>query len=283
MGKMKSSPTASGVPRHREKQAENNRKNIKNLEYLVDFALKFGEAMLSAGANLERVNDTIYRVCDSYGCRETHFFSLNCYLTLSLEDADGNHVSAQRCVRGGMDTHLENLSKLNQLSREICANQPAPRELEGMLVKALETGTYSMQVRLLGFLLAMTCLTLIFGGSWKDLVTALLNTVLMYLASVYLKKPGVNRMVFNIFSTFLAGTVAILMSRIGLVDDIYIVMIVNSMMLIPGIPMVNAFRNLLCGNEINGVLEILKTTLETIAIVGGFVLSIFLFGGLIPW
>ncbi|MCD7744250.1 MAG: threonine/serine exporter family protein [Lachnospiraceae bacterium] len=279
-GKIKSSSAASDVLRQKEDREE---KGIKNLQYLVDFALKFSEAMLSAGANLERVNDTIYRICDSYDCRETHFFSLNCYLTLSLEDSEGNHAGSQRCVRGGMDTHLENLSKLNQLSREICANTPAPRDLEGLLAETLRTDTYSTQVRLLGFMIAMTCLTLIFGGSWKDIITVLLNTVLMYFASIYLKKPGVNRMVFNIFCTFMAGTVAIVMSKIGLVDDIYIVMIANSMMLIPGIPMVNAFRNLLCGNEINGMLEILKTMLETVAIVGGFVLSIFLIGGLIPW
>ncbi|MCD8023805.1 MAG: threonine/serine exporter family protein [Lachnospiraceae bacterium] len=256
---------------------------MSDLECIVDFALKLGEDMLIAGANLERVNDTIYRICASYGCREAHFFSLNCYLTLSLQDAAGHQVCSQRCVRSGMDTHLENLSKLNQLSREICATNPAPSELEGMLNQALETETYSAPVRCLGFLLAMACLTMIFGGTWKDLFVAELNTVLMYLAGLYLKKPGVNRMVFNIFSTFLAGTVAILMSKIGMVDDIYIVMIVNSMFLIPGIPMVNAFRNLLCGNEINGVLETLKVLLETVAIVGGFVLSIYLFGGLIAW
>lgn len=257
--------------------------DMTNLEYLVDFALKFGEQMLISGANLERVNDSIYRICDSYGCRDAHFFSLNCYLTLSLQDEAGSRVTSQRCVRSGMDTHLENLSKLNQLSRQICAEQPAPQELEGLLKEALDTETYSPVVRCCGFLLAFASLTLIFGGSIKDLIVVLLNTVLMYLAGIYLKKPGVNRMVFNIFSTLMAGTVAILMSKIGMVDDIYIVMIANSMMLIPGIQMVNAFRNLLCGNEINGVLEVLKATLETIAIVGGFVLSIYLFGGLIPW
>ena len=54
-------------------------------------------------------------------------------------------------------------------------------------------------------------------------------------------------------------------------------------MMIPGIPLVNAVRNLLCGNEMNGILEILKVLMETVAIVLGLVLSIYLFGGLIQW
>lgn len=80
---------------------------MRETEYLFDFVLKLSEKMLISGANLERVNDTVYRICDSYGCEDVHFFSLNCYLTLSFKDADGNRVSGQRCIRDGMDTHLE--------------------------------------------------------------------------------------------------------------------------------------------------------------------------------
>ncbi|MCD7819899.1 MAG: threonine/serine exporter family protein [Lachnospiraceae bacterium] len=256
---------------------------MNNLEYILDFILKLSEKMLISGANLERVNDTVYRICDSYGCEEAYFFSLNCYLTLSLKDTDGNRVTGQRCIREGMDTHLEKLSRLNQLSRRICAEKPEPEELGGLLEEAAQTKDYSLKMRLAGYLLAMACLTVLYDGSIKDLITILINTILIYLGGIYLKKPGVNRIVYSVSCTFVVGTLAILLTKIGLVDDIYTVMIVNSMMLIPGIPMVNAFRNLLCGNEINGMLEILKCLLESIAIVCGFVLSIFLFGGLIPW
>ncbi|MCD7834899.1 MAG: threonine/serine exporter family protein [Lachnospiraceae bacterium] len=256
---------------------------MNEAEYILDFALKLSEKMLISGANLERVNDTVYRICDSYGCDDVHFFSLNCYLTLSLKDADGKRVTGQRCIRSGMDTHLENLSRLNQLSREICAKKPDPVNLEGLLEEAVNSKGYSVRTRLMGYLLAMSCLTVLYNGGWKDWITILINTVLIYLAGIYLKKPGVNRIVYSVFCTFAVGTLTLLLTRIGLVNDIYTVMIVNSMMLIPGIPMVNAFRNLLCGNEINGMLEILKALLESIAIVCGFVLSIFLFGGLISW
>ncbi|MCC8101364.1 MAG: threonine/serine exporter family protein [Clostridiales bacterium] len=256
---------------------------MSEAEYILDFALRLSEKMLVSGANLERVNDTVYRICDSYGCDDVHFFSLNCYLTLSLKDAQGNRVSGQRCIRSGMDTHLENLSRLNQLSREICAKKPDPEKLERLLEEAVNTRGYSTGTRLAGYLLAMSCLTVLYNGGWKDWITILINTTLIYLGGIYLKKPGVNRIVYSVSCTFVVGTLTILLTKLGLVNDIYTVMIVNSMMLIPGIPMVNAFRNLLCGNEINGVLEILKVMLETVAIVCGFVLSIYLFGGLITW
>ena len=63
-----------------------------------------------------------------------------------------------------------------------------------------------------------------------------------------------------------------------------IIIITNSLMMIPSISLVNAVRNVLCGNEMNGILEFLKVVLESLAIVLGVVLSIYLFGGqMIQW
>lgn len=251
---------------------------MKDLDYLLEFLLRFSERMLVSGANLERVDDSVYRICDAYGCQDVQFFSLNCYLSLSMKNQAGEKAAGQRCIWGGLDVHLENLSRLNQLSRQICAEKPAPEMLEGLLQEAVNTKSYSQPMLLAGFLLAMAGLTGVFDGSLKDLAVILVNSALIFLAGVYLKRLVYNKIVFNVLCTFVAGSVAIGAVTLGLADDLYIVMIVNSMMLIPGIPMVNSFRNILCGNEINGIVEFFKVILETMAIVGGFILSIYVFG-----
>ncbi|MCD8366703.1 MAG: threonine/serine exporter family protein [Clostridiales bacterium] len=251
---------------------------MNDLNQLLEFILKFSERMLVSGANLERLDDSVYRICDAYGCQDVHFFSLNCYVSLCMKDAEGNKAMGQRCIWSGTDTHLENLSRLNQLSRRICAEPPEPAALEGMLNEAVNTKGYSQPMLLVGFLLAMAGLTGVFGGSMGDLVVVLFNTVLMFLAGLYLKRLIFNKVVFNVLCTFVVGSIAIGAQAIGLASDLYTVMIVNSMMVIPGISMVNSFRNILCGNEINGLVEFFKVILETMAIVGGFILSIYLFG-----
>ncbi len=252
-----------------------------NPDYILDFALKFSEQMLLCGANLERVNDTLYRICDSYGCEDVHFFSLNCYLTLAFKDKEGNSVMGQRCVKGGMDTNLEQLHRLNELSRRICAKQPDPQDLGGMLKRAMDVQGYSPLLIWAGNLLAMACLGVINGASWRDILVILLNTTLLYLAGIYIKRPGINKVVYNITCTFVAGTIALFLNWIGFADHLSIIMIVNGLMLVPGISAVNACRNILCGNEINGILELFKSVLETAAIVGGFLLSIYLIGGIL--
>ena len=70
----------------------------------------------------------------------------------------------------------------------------------------------------------------------------------------------------------------------SLCSNFFIIIITNSLMMIPSISLVNAVRNILCGNEMNGILEFLKVVLESVAIVLGLVLSIYLFGGqMIQW
>ena len=62
--------------------------------------------------------------------------------------------------------------------------------------------------------------------------------------------------------------------------NFYIVCITNAFFLIPGIPMVNCARNLLCGNEMNGAIDLLKVLLEVCSIVAGIAAAYAILGSL---
>ena len=63
------------------------------------------------------------------------------------------------------------------------------------------------------------------------------------------------------------------------IDNFYIVVITNAFFLIPGIPMINCARNILCGNEMNGAIDLLKVLLEVCSIVAGVAAAYALLGG----
>lgn len=255
---------------------------MKNVDYILEFALSLGEKMLQSGANLERVNDTIIRILRSYELEEISVFSLNYFFTVSAKTKTGEVSTRQRYVEN-TGIHLAKLSQLNHLSRKVCVEKPEPDALGELLREAEQVPEYSPLTVCLGFVLALTCLTFIFGGSIRDAAAVDLITIVLYLMSIILKKPGVNHIVYNVLCTFIAGTMALYFVKWGWGEHIYTVMIATSMVMIPGIPLVNSIRNILCGNEMNGILELLKVVMETLAIVGGFVLSIFLFGGITLW
>lgn len=253
---------------------------MNDVEYILDFTANLGSCMLNTGANLERVNDTMNRICLSYRLHSISIFALNSIIIISAKSSDNIYSSRQITVPPA-SIHLEKLNRLNQLSRKICTETPPPEKLANLLEEAKNTQEYSTLIIIFGHLIAMTSLCVIFGGSLRDIVATDLVTVALFWILRWLSKPNLNHIIVNALCTWLTGTLAILLVKLGIGEHYFIIIITNSMMMIPGIPLVNSFRNILCGNEMNGILEFLKVVLETLAIVLGLFLSLVMFGGTI--
>ena len=226
---------------------------MDKLAQVLEFSLALADELWQSGASLERINDTVRRVCYSYQARELSLYSLNGVMFLSAKDAEGQAVSRQRNLQPA-GIHLEKLSRLNKLSREVCETHPQPEELPHRLKGALQVKDYPLPVVMLGQLAALACLARLFGGGPKDVLMATVISAVMFLMGIYVKKPWLNGIVYNALAACVAGVLGLLAVRWGWADQIYVLMITNSMVLIPGIPFVKAFSNLLCGNEMNGIL-----------------------------
>lgn len=72
---------------------------MNNVEYILDFAINLAGSMLNAGANLERVNDTMTRICRSYHLEAVSIYSLSSTIMLSARSADGVYGSRHIAVQ----------------------------------------------------------------------------------------------------------------------------------------------------------------------------------------
>ena len=95
---------------------------------------------------------------------------------------------------------------------------------------------------------------------------------------ILMAKPGLDRVVTNAATMWLATVAAILVMQTGISTNAPVILITISMLVIPGIPLVNAVRNLLCGNEMNGILQLAKVLIETLALAMGIYLALWMFG-----
>lgn len=256
---------------------------LTDIEYILDFAASLGSKMLSVGANLERVNDTMYRICHSYRLHSISIFSISSLIILGAKSEDDVSGTRQISVHS-TSTHLEKLNRFNQLSRKVCVQTPPPDTLAGLLAEAEDVKDSPPALIILGHLLSVSTLCAMYGGSFADIFSVSINTFVLYWISEYFDRRNINQIVANVISMWTAGSIALLLVKIGLGQNFFIIIITNSLMMIPSISLVNAVRNVLCGNEMNGILEFLKVVLESLAIVLGVVLSIYLFGGqMIQW
>lgn len=252
---------------------------MKDIEYILEFAVNLGSSLLHSGANLERANDSMYRVCSSYNLTEISIFSLSTIIQIGAKNEEGEYAVRQIAVPS-MDTHMEKLRRLNQLSRTVCSEHPEPSQLMSMHDSALNCDDYNKWIVLLGRMLAMVGICWIFGGTVGDIIATVTITFPLYWIIQWLSAKNLNDIIADIISMIFAGCAAIWACFMGIGDQVFIIMITLSMIKVPGIPLVNAARNLLCGNEMNGILEGLKALIETLAIVLGLFISIEICGGL---
>ena len=255
---------------------------MTDVEYILDFAAGLGSRMMTAGANLERVNDTLNRICRSYGLTDISIFSLSSIIQISARSQEGEYGYRQVPV-SAKEFHLEKVTRFNQLSRTVCQEKPDPVSLMGMLETAETVQGYPGWLRLAGRLLAMSSLCVMFGGTAGDVLASDLIILLLSWMIQFFSSRNINHIVVNMICMFFSSLAGILLVLAGIGENYFVIAITCSMRLIPGIALVDAARNLLCGNEMNGILETLKAVLETFAIVLGQVAGLYLLGGLIAW
>lgn len=255
---------------------------MRDIEYILDFVVSLGKIQIMSGASLERFNDMAGRICHSYGLHAVSIFSLNTHLAVSAKDAEGNFAYRQTSVPS-FGIHLERLRSLNQLSLTVCRELPDPKTLRARLREAERVREYPPFAPVLGHALAALSLSFIFDDSPRDAVSSALVIVVLYFLLLALARTGLNRIITNTCSAFAIGALSIFLERLGLAEHALNVIIANTLIIIPGVPMVNAARNLLCGNEMNGILQMFKVFLESATLAFGLVLSMTCFGGNVIW
>lgn len=251
---------------------------MQQIDYVLDFVVHMGREMLECGANIERVILSMERVCKCYNLREVSITALNTSISVSARVNQEEPAKIRQVTVPNNGIFLEKLRKLNTLLEKVCEEKPAPEDLEDMLYEALMVSGYSKWGTLLGYLLAMIGLCGIFEGGIPEMVVVCISTTVLFAVSNYFAREKMNRIITNIVCMFLAGCIALFFTYIKFTDNLYAIIITNAFFLIPGIPMVNAMRNILCGNEMNGILEMLKVFLEVITIVAGLYVAYFCFG-----
>ena len=233
---------------------------MKRIDYILDFCKELSKQMIVCGANIERVDLCIEHLCHAYGLHDVTCANLTTRISISAKDEEKNYAHRQTDVPP-QAFNLERLKKLNHLYYYVKENTPDEKTLYDLLHQ-VKSNDFPWWVMLGGFLVAMAALARIFLAGPAELLITELNTVILFFLGKLSSKIRLNKIVTNFVCMLLCSTIAILFFAAGFVKNFYIVIITNAFYLIPGIQMVNCARNLLCGNEMNGVIDLLKVLLE---------------------
>ena len=249
---------------------------MRSIDEILTFCVNLGRHMIVSGANLERVQLAIEFICKAYSLKDVSIFLLSTNLSVSAYDSDNNYSSRQVTIPPA-GIHLERLKSLNQLSYKVAEITPPSKLLDKMLEKALQVHSYSDFIILIGRVSAMCCLCFMFGGNLLTLIPVALVTTLLHFIMKVFERSGFDKILINALTMCIAAVAAVFLVYFGIGDNLPVVLITISMLVIPGIPLVNAMKNLLCGREINGILLLLKIFIETMALALGIFLALAIF------
>ena len=245
---------------------------------LLHLLLDMGEAMLASGAEINRVENTLSRMSRSGGASEVNVFVIISMIVMTLVFPDGSEYTETRRLRYTGSNNLARLERLNALSRRYCASPMSDAELEAEIVAARRVEVPKTAI-VIGSALASGAFSIFFGGSFADGAAAAVLALLVCLATLTLSVICPNNLVFNLITAFLLGCVGYGVLRFIPFLHIDMVLIGDIMLLIPGMAMTTALRDMLTGDTLSGALRLIESLLWAVGLAAGFMLSMLLVGG----
>lgn len=238
--------------------------------------LDIGRIMNENGSEIHRIEETIKRLGKAYGALHMDVFAITSSIVVTMKMPDGNICTQTRRIRKISSTNFTKLEEINHLSREFCSHKITIQTLSRALEKVKKIKVSQLKVTI-GSVLAAGFLAVFFGGNLADGVAAAFLGFFISLFQKSFSKYCSNLFVFNFLISFLAGIFTLLICHfVPLELNSDKIMIGGIMLLIPGLAMTNAIKDIFVGDTISGIMRFAETLLWALAIAGGFMAAFML-------
>ena len=244
---------------------------MKEVERVLDVALSVGEGIIRAGGEVSRAEDSVSRICSAFGMKRCDVFAISTYITISIESGEGESAVKSRRIRGRI-TDLKKLECINSLSRDICSGLVDISSAE-LCLSCIDTDQRRNTLKNYAVSMAVCgTFTLFFGGGIKEAVASILAAGIMVFLKRTAKNGFGNAVIFTFVCSFLGGLIGAFLVRCGFADDYSVIAKGDIMLLVPGVSLVCAGRDLISGELLTGVLELIEALLIAVALAAGFAL-----------
>ena len=241
--------------------------------YLLDCMLEMGELLLDCGAEISRVEDTLTRVGTAYGAKRTDVFVIPSLISITLNYPEKEPVTETRRIHSTGGTDFYRMEKLNSLSRDCCREPIDLKELRARL-DHVAAGKKPFSVVFWGSVLGGGGFAVFFGGTLLDGLAGAIFGAGICLLQYALGRTELNPVASNLIVSLLTGLAIGIVA--GLIPALHMdkIMIGDIMLMIPGLAMTNALRNILVGNTISGTMRLAECLTWAGALAGGFMVAL---------
>ena len=247
-----------------------------DINKLLQVSTLAGKILLESGAETYRVEETIVIICNSFGAENAESFVTPTGIIASISYNDKISTIVKRITSRGVD--LNKIDKINSLSREIQSSPMTMDEFNERLIRISQGDRYSPIITLLSSSMAAACFAIMFGGNFKDFISAAIIGAIIKIIAVICQKLNINDFFINSLCGGLTALIAIFLTKFNICSNIDKAIIGSIMLLVPGLTITNAIRDTIAGDILSGLTKTAEAIFVAVSIaVGtGAILSLFL-------
>ncbi len=244
---------------------------------LIDCFLNLGELMLRAGAEVNRVEDTIRRIGHAYDFERVEIFTINNMISLTVISPDGRvYTQTRRVSVAAVD--LEKVARANELSRQICSHPVPQEELRAKITDIAEnTRHYGKRVHYIASVVSATAFTVFFGGNWVEAVISGVVSIILVTCMLFSDRLKIRPIIAILVSAFVMTVCVQSVTHFVGSATMDSIIMGNIMLLIPGLALTTSIRDVITGDTVAGLMGICDALLKAFAIAVGCVSAMLIF------
>lgn len=243
-----------------------------NENKILTLANLTGKIALQSGAETYRVEDIISRICKHYGLNAQCFVSITCIIT-SVRNHKGELFSSVERV-SSRTTNLNKVHSINQLVRDL--KKYDFDEFYKEVIAINKEVPYNKFIYFLAYCFGAFFFCLLFKGGIKDSLSAFVGGGIIFLISDFANKLQTNTFFLNTLGGFFCTLFSYFAVKIGFAETVSHSTIGTIMLLVPGIALTNAIRDLVAGDLLSGMSRAVEALLVGAALAAGTGFALFL-------
>ena len=249
-----------------------------DIKQLFNVTLLAGEILLSSGAEIYRVEDTIERLLGLSGFEGAESFVTPSCILMTLRDPSADTLTTLRRVSVRAN-NLARVAQVNTLARVLCAGEITLEDANRRLESIKCSKGFPQWAMALILLVLPVCFYLFFGGvSLMAGIICLATGAWLSAARFWMDKKSVVRFFSDMIC---AAGVAFLASILGLLLSVSssanLIIISSIMPLVPGVAITTAIRDVLHGDYQSGTARVAEAFIIATAVAVGVGAGLFVF------
>lgn len=238
---------------------------------IVDLALEIAYLLLTSGAEMERVDRTIQKVCDAYGATNIEYFTYPRFIILSLDYDNKTYTKSKKVRDKAPDFHrLESLSKTFD---DIMASQP---DLDIVLQRVrmiYSTRQFGPLAQMICYFFGPAGFTVFFGGTFYEAAISGIIGLFVLLLTFGVKKLTDTFFFPTVIYSFFMSLSVRMLGFYGLVQNVESMQIGLLMMVVPGLIITNSMREFISGEYLTGYSKLIEALLVALAVAMGVIFA----------